>query len=161
VSDANKQELNFLAKLVIAITIALVAVGSLRYGFTFRTIARFCNDLLERPEGLMRFRFILQPMMAVILAFQDGLKDARSGRAPYFATVLRDPRGRIGLLNEGLNATARIIVIGLAMDVIYQAVVLETFYPNEAFVVALLLAFVPYLIARGLVARMWRARKSA
>jgi hypothetical protein len=32
-------------------------------------------------------------------------------------TVLRNER--VGLLNEGLNATARIIVIAIAMDVIY------------------------------------------
>jgi hypothetical protein len=73
-------------------------------------------------------------------------------------TVLRNHQGRVGLLNEGLNATARIIVIALVMDVIYQAIVLKTFYPDEALIVALLLAFVPYLIVRGIAARMWRDR---
>jgi hypothetical protein len=45
------------------------------------------------------------------------------------------------------------------MDVIYQLLVLNTFYPNEALIVALLFAFVPYLIIRGValrVARRWR-----
>jgi hypothetical protein len=59
-------------------------------------------------------------------------------------------------LREGLNATARIIILGLVMDAIYQVLVLRTFYPLEALVVALLLAFVPYLIVRGLVVRVWR-----
>ena len=54
-------------------------------------------------------------------------------------TVWRNPLQRVGLLNEGLNATVRIIIIGLAMDVIYQAIALNTFYPNDALVVALLL----------------------
>jgi hypothetical protein len=59
-----------------------------------------------------------------------------------------------------LNATARIILLGLAMDVIYQVIVLKTFYPNEALVIALLLAFVPYLIIRGLVVRVaWSRRR--
>ena len=62
------------------------------------------------------------------------------------------------LVREGLNATARIILLGLAMDVIYQLLVLKTFYPNEALVVALLLAFVPYVIIRGLVLRIARSR---
>jgi hypothetical protein len=44
------------------------------------------------------------------------------------------------------------------MDVIYQLIVLKTFYPNEALVIALLLAFVPYLIIRGLVLRVARSR---
>jgi hypothetical protein len=44
------------------------------------------------------------------------------------------------------------------MDIIYQALVLHTFYPDEALVIALLLAFVPYLIIRGLVVRVARMR---
>ena len=73
-------------------------------------------------------------------------------------TVLRNPQERVGRLREGLNATARIILLGLVMDVIYQLIVLKTFYPNEALVIALLLAFVPYVIIRGLVLRVARSR---
>jgi hypothetical protein len=108
----------------------------------------------------MRFRFVLQPLMATIVAIRDGLKDARSGRSPYFATVLRNPQERIGRLREGLDATARIIALGLVMDVIYQAVVFRTFYPDQALVVALVLAFVPYLIVRGVITRIWRRQPS-
>jgi hypothetical protein len=32
------------------------------------------------------------------------------------------------------------------------------FYPVEALIIAILLAFVPYLLIRGLVVRAWRAR---
>jgi hypothetical protein len=67
-------------------------------------------------------------------------------------------------LNEGLNATARIILLGIAMDVIYQRIEFETFYPVEALIIALLLAFVPYLLIRGPVARIarrWRGDASA
>jgi uncharacterized membrane protein YvlD (DUF360 family) len=156
-SDTNAQELGLLAKLAIATAIALLVVGSLCYGFTLKTIERGWGDLLERPEGPMRFRFMLQPTMAAILAVRDGLRDARSGRAAYLMTVLRNPQKRVGLLNEGLNATATIIVIGLAMDVIYQALVLKTFYPDEALVAALLLGFIPYLIIRGLASRVARS----
>jgi hypothetical protein len=63
--------------------------------------------------------------------------------------MLRNPRERIERLNEGLNATARIILLGLVMDVIYQIIVLKRFYPAEAVIVALLFAFVPYVIIRG------------
>jgi hypothetical protein len=91
-SPTNKPELSVLAKLVIAAAIALVVFGSLWYGFTFGSIERFWSDLRGRPQGLMRFRFVLQPMMAAVLAVMDGLKDARSGRGPYFMTVLRNPR---------------------------------------------------------------------
>ena len=70
--------------------------------------------------------------------------------------MLRNPRERIERLNEGLNATARIILLGLVMDAIYQIIVLKRFYPAEAVIVALLFAFVPYVIIRGPVVRIER-----
>lgn len=160
-TDADPQKLGLLARLVIGVAIILIVAGAVWHGITVSTVERFWHDLVERPDGPMRFRFVLQPMMAVIAAIHDGLKDARAGRPPYFMTMLRNPPERVGRLREGLNATARIILLGLAMDVIYQAVVLRTFYPNEALVVALLLAFVPYVIFRGLVVRAWRSRAAA
>jgi len=157
-SNATPQELGVLAKLVIVLGIVLLVVGVLWHGVTFDAFQRFWHDLVERPDGPMRFRFILQPLMAALVAIHDGREDARGGRSPYFMTLLRNPQQRVGLLREGLNATARIILLGLVMDVIYQLIVLKTFYPNEALVIALLLAFVPYLIIRGLVLRVARSR---
>jgi hypothetical protein len=157
-SDAAPQELGILAKLVIVLAIVLFVAGVLWHGVTGEVLRQFWHDLIERPDGPMRFRFILQPLMAAIAAIHDGREDARTGRSPYFMTVLRNPQERVGRLNEGLNATARIILLGLVMDVIYQLLVLKTFYPNEALLIALLLAFVPYLIIRGLVVRVARLR---
>jgi hypothetical protein len=94
--------------------------------------------------------------MVAIAAIHDGIKDARTGRSPYFWTVLSKRHERVDRLREGLNATARIILLGLAMDVIYQIMVLKTFYPVEALIIALLLAFVPYLLLRGPAARVVR-----
>ena len=157
-TDANPQELGVLAKLVLLLAVVLIVAGVLWHGVTGAAFRRFWHDLVERPDEPMRFRFILQPLMAAIAAIYDGREDARAGRSPYFMTVLRNPQERVGRLREGLNATARIILLGLVMDVIYQLLVLKTFYPNEALVIALLLGFVPYLIIRGLVLRIARSR---
>ena len=145
-----------LAKLVIVLAIVLIVAGALWHGVTVATFQRFWHDLVERPDGPMRFRFILQPLMAAILAIRHGLKDARTGRSPYFWTMLANPRARAQRLNEGLNATARIVLLGLVMDAIYQIIVLKRFYPAEAVIVALLFAFVPYVIIRGPVVRIER-----
>jgi hypothetical protein len=83
------------------------------------------------------------------------------GRCPYSWAVLSKPRERILRLREGLNTTARIILLGLAMDAIYQIIVLKRFYPFEALIIALLLAFVPYLRIRGPAARLARWRSGA
>ena len=157
-SDATRQELGILAKLVLVLAVVLIVAGVVWHGVTAESLRRFWHDLVERPDAPMRFRFVLQPLMAAIAAIHDGREDARAGRSPYFMTVLRNPQERVGLLREGLNATARIILLGLVMDLIYQLLVLKTFYPNEALVIALLLAFVPYLIIRELVFRVARSR---
>jgi hypothetical protein len=157
-SDAYPRTLAPLSKLVLALAIALIVAGAVWHGVTFKTLERFWHDLVERPDGPMRFRFILQPIMATIAAVRDGVQDAHAGRSPYIVALLGNRGERIGLLNEGLNATARIMVLGLVMDVIYQVVALGMFYPVEALFVALLLAFVPYLIVRGLVVLLLRVR---
>jgi hypothetical protein len=75
-----------------------------------------------------------------------------------------DSRAERGsLLREGLISTARVILLGLVMDTIYQIIVFGTFYPVEPVIVALLLAFVPYVVMRGPIARValwWRNRAS-
>ena len=160
-TDAEHQDLGLLAKAVIAVAVVLFVTGVLWHGLTLKVLGQFWHDLVERPDGPMRFRFVLQPLIATIVAIRDGLKDARSGRSPYFATVLANPQERVGRLREGLNATARIIALGLVMDVIYQAIVFRAFYPDQALVVALVLAFVPYVIIRGVIARVWQSQPTS
>jgi hypothetical protein len=155
-TDAEPQKLSLLARLVAAAIVVLIVAGIVWHGVSIETFKRIWHQLIERADAPMRFRFILQPLMAAIAAILAGLKDARMGRSPYFWTLLRNPRERIERLNEGLNATARIILLGLVMDAIYQIIVLKRFYPAEAVIVALLFAFIPYVIIRGPVLRIER-----
>ena len=115
---------------------------------------RFWSDIVSRPDGPMSFRFLLQPVMATLAAWKDGKRDAATGRSPYFWTVLTDPTRRGPRLREGGLATGKILALGVLMDLIYQVIVLKHFYAMEALVVALVLAFVPYLLLRGPFARI-------
>jgi hypothetical protein len=154
----------FLARLVVVLMVAFVVVGLAQYGFSAEVRGRIWQNLLERSSGPMTFRFILQPIMATIAAFVDGVKDARSGRAPFLETVVTNPAKRAGRLQEAVIATARIILLGLSMDAIYQFIEFRTLHPAEAVIIALLLAFVPYVALRGMVsriARSWTRRQSA
>jgi hypothetical protein len=160
VPNDGPQRLGLLARLVVASMLVLVVVGVVWNGVSIPIFLRIWHDLLARPDARMRFRFILQPLMAAIVAIRDGLNDARTGGSPYFWTILGNPPERTRRLNEGLNATARIILLGLVMDAIYQGIVLRRFYPAEAVIVALLFAFIPYVIMRGpsaRIARRWGA----
>jgi len=155
-TDVEPQKLSLLAKLVIAFILVMIVAGIVWHGVSIPTFRRIWHDLAARPDAPMRFRFILQPLMVAIIAIRHGLNDARTGRSPYFWTMLGNPRERGQRLSEGLNATARIILLGLLMDAVYQVLVLRQFYPAEAVIVALLFAFVPYVTGRAhrsLVAR--------
>jgi hypothetical protein len=152
------------ARLVVIALAVLVVLGLVMYGFSAEVHKRIWKDILDRPGGPMTFRFILQPTMAAIAALIDGIKDARLGRDPYLWTLLTNSQESAGRFREGLIATARIILLGLGMDAIYQATVLKTFYPGEMVLIAILLAFVPYVLLRGpfaRIARRWMARKTA
>lgn len=154
----------WLAWLVVIIGAALLLASLLIHGISAEVLQRLWKDIIDRPGGPMTFRFVLQPCMAAIAALIDGINDARLGRNPYLWTLLTNVHKSAGRLREGLISTARIILLGFGMDAIYQATVLKTFYPGEMLIIAILLAFVPYLLLRGpfaRVARWWMARNSA
>ena len=117
---------------------------------------RALMNVTDRVGGPMTFRIILQPLMAALLAFRAGLKDAQHGRPPYFWTILTDPGQRADLVREGWKSVARVFVLAIVMDVIYQLIVFGWIYPLELILVAILLAVVPYLLIRGPVNRLVR-----
>ena len=145
-----------LARLVVGLSILAVVGGLVLYGVSGEVLTRIWHNMIDRPGGPFVFRFVLQPIMATVAAVRDGIGDARAGRAPFLWTVLTDPAQRGARLDEALIATSRIVLLGLAIDTAYQLVEFESFHPGETVIIALLLAFVPYLLLRGLVNRIAR-----
>jgi hypothetical protein len=152
-TDVAPHELRLLAKVVVILGVALMIAGIAWRGISVENMERIARSILTRASGPLAFRFILQPVMAAVLAIRDGLHDAKRGRSPFFWTILSNPDERWARLRDGLNATAKILLLGLLMDTIYQILVFRTFYPYEALIISVLLAFVPYLLIRGLVSR--------
>jgi len=144
----------FLARLAIVLTLSFIALGVAMHGVSLPVMERIWHNLLERPSGPMTFRFVLQPIMASTAALVDGIKDARKGRDPYLWTILSNPSKRSSRLHEGLLSTARVILLGLIMDLIYQAIEFDTFHPGEAVFITTMIAFLPYLLLRGPITRL-------
>jgi hypothetical protein len=117
-------------------------------------LTRFCENLLSRPAGPMKFRFVLQPAMAIFFAVRNGLQDAREGRPAYFWDFFKNPANCGELLRSGWKAVGKIFILAIVLDCIYQLIVLHWIYPLEALVVAVVLAFIPYLLVRGPVNRI-------
>jgi hypothetical protein len=155
-NEIGQPPFGVMPRLVLALIVVLILGGIFLYGIDTQVLERLWRQLLDRPSGPLKFRFILQPAMAILAAIHDGRQDARTGRLPYLQAVMNHPLERVGRLREGLTATARIILLGLVMDMIYQVLEFGRFYPDEAVIIAVLLAFVPYLLIRGPVARIAR-----
>lgn len=116
------------------------------------------NNLIGREHGPLKFRLILQPIVATIFAVRAGLQDAREGRVPYTWAIFTDPSHRGKLIREGWQAMAKVFILATVMDLIYQYIVLGWVYPVAALFVAFILAFIPYLLIRGPVDRIVRRK---
>lgn len=110
-------------------------------------------ELIARESGPLHFRLILQPLVATILAVRAGCRDARSGRPVFFWTLVGEPMKRRLLGRELWKDVGKLFVVAAILDTIYQAMVLQWFYPIQTLIVAAVLAIVPYLVVRGLTTR--------
>ena len=122
-------------------------------------VSRMVGDLAGRLTGPLKFRLVLQTLMATVFAVRAGLRDARTRRPAYFCAIFTWAGHRRELLRKGWRDVGRIFLLGVVIDGAYQAVVLHWFYPGEALIVATLVAFVPYLLFRGITTRL--ARRTA
>ena len=118
---------------------------------------RITENLSNRVSGPMHLRFILQPVMATLLAIRSGLKDAKAGKPPYFWSLIfhpYDPSRRREMIKDGWQSVSKLCFAALALDLIYQFIALPSFYLRHAIIVAILLVIAPYLILRGAVTRL-------
>jgi hypothetical protein len=122
-------------------------------------LSRLVEDLIGRVSGPMWFRLLLQPAMAMLFAIKDGLRDAREGHPAYFWALVTDAGHRRQVLKDGWQSIAKVFVIAVVLDAVYQYLALRWFYPGEALLVACLLALVPYLLVRGPINVVVRARR--
>jgi hypothetical protein len=120
---------------------------------------RLIDHLMERPDGPMAFRFVLQPVMAAVVAIRDGIRDGKKGAQPYFLSIFLSSDRRQPALLEGLRAISRVLILAVVLDTIYQLAVYRVFYPGEAIIIAFVLAIVPYILLRGPVSRIINMRK--
>jgi len=151
----SKSEI-LLARLAVTLLLSFAVAGVVWNGLSTDEFNRLWRNIVARPGGPMTFRFVLQPAMAVVAAWRDGINDARLERTPYLSTVVLGNVSRGASLWEGVVSTARILILGVVMDVAYQLAFLESFHPGESALIAILLAFLPYALLRGPLARLAR-----
>jgi hypothetical protein len=70
---------------------------------------RIVGDLFARLDGPLHFRFIVQPLVAIIFAVIDGVKDAKAGKPAYFWALLSTPEYRAELVKDAGGPSARFL----------------------------------------------------
>jgi len=113
----------------------------------------FLEDLPGRLTGPGRFRFLLQPAMAILLGVRAGRLDAAAGRPPFVQALLLHGGRRAGLVRDALRNVGNLMLIGITLDTVSQWLILGVSHPGAALVVGPVLIAVPYSVARALANR--------
>jgi hypothetical protein len=158
----NRRVTVILASLTLLVLI-LSLPGSLREAFErggfYLFSQAFFADLPKRLTGPGRFRFVLQPTIAILLGIRDGLLDARTGRPPYLYNLLFYQQRR-ELVQSGFNTVVNLMLMGILLDSIAQWLILGASYPGAALVIGPVLITIPYTLARALANRVVQLRGS-
>jgi hypothetical protein len=117
---------------------------------------RFVENFINRLDGPLHFRFILQPTMATIFAIMSGIKDARTGKTPFLWKFITHREYRGELIKDGWQHVSKLFILAVVLDIVYQWKACDRFYPVETLLVAFVLAIVPYFLLRGPVSRVVR-----
>lgn len=105
---------------------------------------------------------MLQPLMAILLGFRDGRRDAFAGRAPFVLSLFHSQDCR-QLAQGALHQIAVPLVVAAVLDLVLQSVILGTVSFARAIVTGAVLIAAPYSASRGLSnrgVRRLRARRA-
>jgi len=151
-----------LALLVIAAAIPFALVDTIEKGRVYLFSWQFLEELPRRFSGPGRFRFILQPVLAILLGVRGGLADAKAGNPPYLFGLLFAAGRRRELLRSGAAAIRTLLAMGIILDVVFQLVLYRAVHPGAALLVGPILICFPYALSRALTTRLARglARRS-
>jgi len=104
-------------------------------------------ELLSGPGNL---RFVLQPLIAILLAIRDGRNDAKSGTPAFLAELLSGSGPRGATLKVSMKATLMPFSVAVILDSILQIVIFDVWRLQWALVVGLFLVGIPYVVVRSI-----------
>jgi hypothetical protein len=145
-----------LALFVIVAAIPFAIMDTIETGRVYLFSSQFLEELPQRFTGAGRLRFILQPVLAILLGVRGGLADARAGNPPYLFGLLFHHGRRRELMQSGVAAISMLLAMGIILDVVFQFILYHAVHPGAALVVGPILICVPYSLSRALTNRFAR-----
>lgn len=143
-----------IAVLVLLAALPWAVLDTLENGRLYLFSQQFLDELPQRFSGPGRLRFILQPLIAILLGWRGGVGDARAGRPPYLYGLVKGKGNRGELLRSGLSAIRNLVAMGIVLDAVAQLLIYKELHPGAALVIGPVLICVPYALSRALGNRM-------
>jgi hypothetical protein len=145
-----------LAVLVLLAALPSAVRDTFETGRVYLFSAQFIEELPQRFSGPGRLRFILQPVIAIILGWRGGLSDAQAGRPPYLYALVLGGANRQELLRSGMVAIRNLVAAGIVLDSVAQLLIYRQVHPGAALVIGPVLICIPYAVSRALTNRVVR-----
>jgi hypothetical protein len=145
-----------IAVLILAAAIPSALQDTLDTGRVYLFSREFFGELAQRFTGPGRLRFVLQPLVAIVLGYRDGRSDARAGKQPYLYGLILGGEDRRELLRSGMAAVRTLVAVGIVLDALAQLLIYRLVHPGAALVVGPVLICIPYAVARALTNRLAR-----
>jgi hypothetical protein len=144
-----------LTLLVLVLSVPVSLREAVNRGGFYLFSREFFEDIPTRLTGPGRFRFILQPAVAIFLGIRSGLVDARAGRPAYLYGIVFHRGHRRELVKSGFASIVNLLLMGILLDSIFQWVLFGASYPGAALIMGPVLIVAPYTAARALSNRVY------
>lgn len=148
--------LSILVVVILVATIPGAIHRVIQTGDLYLFTRQFFEDMFARFSGAGRFRFLLQPTVAILLGSRDGRKDARMGLPPYLWSLAFHGEHRRELLRSTFASLRDLVTVAILLDILFQFLIFREIHPGAAILLGPLLIGVPYALSRafsGLIAR--------
>ena len=145
-----------LALLVLVAAMPSAVMDTIDTGRVYLFSSQFLEELPQRFTGPGRLRFILQPLLAILLGVRSGLADAKAGFPPYLFGLFFHAGRRSELLQSGFAAIRMLLSMGIILDFVFQLVIYRAVHPGAAVLIGPILIGVPYALSRALTNRLAR-----
>lgn len=120
----------------------------------------FINEIAARLTGPLHFRFIIQPIVAILLGLRDGKMDAKAGSSPYIINLFTHREQRSLLFRSAFISILKPVLFGIFIDGIAQYLIFKTISPSGALFVGSFVIAIPYVLARGLSNRFYFSKRA-
>ena len=109
----------------------------------------FTNYFGVAMDGPAKFRFVIQPMIAIILGIFDGFRDHKAGRVPHLAQMIGGKGDRKEAFKKGASTAWKPISVAFLLDLFVRWYLVSEVRPLDSLLVGTFLVALPYGLMRG------------